>query len=207
MSVDIRRLLILMLVQLCILPLSAQDFIIEDDDYYIQTPDTLINRMDYHLVADSLVLGRLMGVKLDVESAVLTICPDIPESWNGSDLQFSTPDYDLLRICHGDSVSWYFMGAGDFYESYDSIVVCLPAACILTGELADEEGICFLDAETHKNSVLAAFETIQDKRHPDCQDPEPVTSEQIMSRKARREVKRQQRMERKRQRQVATNKD
>ncbi len=83
----------------------------------------------------------LIGMQPDLLSGVLTIKPGFPSAWEGKDVRFATPDFEFSRSYRGDTAVWYFMGQGDFFDRYDSIVIYAPAKSAFAGELADKEGV------------------------------------------------------------------
>lgn len=111
------------------------------------------------ITARTLVQG-LIGMRPDLLHGVLTICPGFPSSWDGQEVSFRTDDYELRRSYQGDSAVWYFMGNGEFFDRYDSIVFVAPGKCILAGELADSEGVRFVDADSLKADILAQLQQL-----------------------------------------------
>ncbi|MBQ0057199.1 MAG: hypothetical protein KBT20_06035 [Bacteroidales bacterium] len=172
-------------------PTVFDDLELEDADYEIVTPDSLLNVSELSDSVQMSRLERLMGVRLDTLTAILTICPDLPSQWDGHELLFSTPDFDFSRSYHDSVAVWYFMGEGDFFESYDSIVVCVPSDCVLSGELDDTEGICFLPAEVHRDSLLAALDKAVRAKGVDVIAPGATAddSKRSLRRQRRREAK------------------
>jgi len=104
----------------------------------------------------TLVQG-LIGMQPDLLNGILTINPGFPSSWDGKEVRFATPDFEFSRSYRGDTAVWYFMGQGDFFDRYDSIVVHVPAKSAFAGELADKEGICVINADAEREALLATL--------------------------------------------------
>lgn len=110
---------------------------------YYDTHSSEMSRDDGNAIAwtTRALMEGLMGMRPDLLNGILTIRPGFPSSWEGKDVAFSTPDFELRRCYRADTAVWYFMGQGDFFDRYDSIVVQVPAKSALAGELADKVGI------------------------------------------------------------------
>ncbi|MCR5394021.1 MAG: DUF4450 domain-containing protein [Bacteroidales bacterium] len=95
----------------------------------------------------TLVQG-LIGIQPDFLHGVLTLRPGFPSEWDGKDVAFASPDYELRRTYRGDTAVWYFRGQGDFAERYDSIVIYAPGKSAFEGELAaDTGGVCVIQSD------------------------------------------------------------
>lgn len=103
----------------------------------------------------TLVQG-LIGMEPDLLNGVLTIKPGFPSEWDGKEVRFATPDFELSRSYRGDTAVWYFMGQGDFFDRYDSIVFYAPAKSAFTGELADKQGFCWINSDQVRAELIAA---------------------------------------------------
>ena len=111
----------------------------------------------------TLVQG-LIGMQPDLLSGVLTIRPGFPSAWEGQDVSFSTPDFDLSRTYRGDTAVWDFMGQGDFFDRYDSIVIYAPARSVFAGELASKEGICWIRSDEVQQQLLSEVSSATGKQ-------------------------------------------
>lgn len=102
----------------------------------------------------TLVQG-LIGMQPDLLTGTLTIRPGFPAAWDGKDVAFSTPDFDFSRTYRGDTAVWYFMGQGDFFEKYDSIVIYAPAKSAFDGELAEKQGFTWIHSDEQQQQLMA----------------------------------------------------
>ncbi len=110
----------------------------------------------------------LMGMQPDLLNGVLTIKPGFPTAWEGKEVRFATPDFEFSRSYRGDTAVWYFMGQGDFFDRYDSIVIHAPAKSAFAGELADKEGICWINSDEENAKLMAQVSGVKmsgAKRH------------------------------------------
>ena len=110
----------------------------------------------------TLVQG-LIGIQPDLLSGVLTLRPGFPSEWDGQDVSFATPDFEFSRSYRGDTAVWYFMGQGDFFDRYDSIVIHAPAKSAFAGELADREGICWVNSDVEHASLMSEVKRMSEK--------------------------------------------
>lgn len=102
----------------------------------------------------TLVQG-LIGIQPDLLHGVLTIKPGFPSAWDGKEVRFATPDFEFSRSYRGDTAVWFFAGQGDFFERYDSIVIYAPQKSLFAGELADKQGLCWIDSDKEKADLQA----------------------------------------------------
>ena len=122
----------------------------------------------------TLVQG-LIGMQPDLLTGVLTIRPGFPSEWDGKDVSFSTPDFDLSRTYRGDTAVWYFMGQGDFFDRYDSIVIYAPAKSAFAGELAEREGVLWVRSDEVQRQLLAEVKAYEaDKARTSAQNSAQV---------------------------------
>ncbi len=111
------------------------------------------------ITARTFVQG-LIGIQPDLLHGVLTLRPGFPSEWDGKEVCFSTPDFELRRSYRADTAVWYFRGQGDFFDRYDSIVIYAPAKSAFAGELADKEGIRWVDSDSLANALKLEVQAI-----------------------------------------------
>lgn len=133
------------------------------------------------ITARTFVQG-LLGIEPDLLHGVLYIHPGFPSAWDGQDVSFATPDFELRRSYRSDTAVWYFASQGDFAERFDSIVFYAPVRSVLAGELADPEGICCINSDSLKQQLLVQIQTpaqrhIYDSRYGDGYYTDPSTIE------------------------------
>lgn len=107
----------------------------------------------------TLVQG-LIGMQPDLLTGVLRIKPGFPSEWEGKEVSFSTPDFEFSRSYRGDTAVWYFMGQGDFFDRYDSIVIYAPSKSAFSGELADREGIRWINSDSVRQVLNTELDAV-----------------------------------------------
>ncbi len=130
------------------------------------------------ITSRTLVQG-LIGMQPDLLTGTLTIRPGFPSSWDGQDVSFSMPDFDLSRTYRGDTAVWYFMGQGDFFDRYDSIVIYAPAKSAFAGELADTDGVRWVNTDDLQAQLLAELEEVSASKAASSESLAKVSSESL----------------------------
>lgn len=107
------------------------------------------------------MIQGLIGMQPDLLHGVLTIRPGFPSAWDGKEVRFTTPDFEFSRSYRGDTAVWYFMGQGDFFDRYDSIVIHAPTKSAFAGELADKEGICWINSDQERAVLVSQVSNVK----------------------------------------------